>query len=66
MDKEKLELVEEYNQQGVCVRRTINGHELPADKEPSVVIFKNVESISQKFYSTTEETKQRHDYLEEK
>lgn len=56
---ETVELIEEYDSNGVCVKRSINGHELPADTEPSIQIFKNVSSVTQKFYLTKEEVKQR-------
>lgn len=56
---QKIEIVEEYNQEGVCVRRTANGIELPADTEPSAVIFMDVSSLTQKFYMTPEEAKHR-------
>ena len=52
-----LELYEEYNQAGVCVKRTINGIDLPADTEPSVQIFKECTSLTQKKYMTKEEVK---------
>jgi len=57
--KEKLEMFEEYNKDGVCIKRTINGHELPADTEPSIQIFNGCSSITQKFYMTPEEAKER-------
>jgi len=59
MKQETLEMIEEYNSNGVCVKRTINGFDLPPDKEPSVVIFRNLKSITQKFYMTKEEARQR-------
>lgn len=58
-----LEMVEEYNPEGVCIKRTINGYELPPDTEPSVVIFKELSSVTQKFYMTPEEAKHRFGYL---
>lgn len=58
--KEYLELVEEFNEKGVCIRRTINGCELPPDTEPSVVIFKNLKNVVQKKYMTPEEVKNRY------
>lgn len=60
MKIDKLELLEEYNLKGVCIKRTINGVDLPADKDPSIAIFKNVSSITQKFYLTPEEAKNRY------
>lgn len=53
--KEVLEMIEEYNKDGICIKRTVNGFELPADTEPSVQIFKNLHSVSQEFYMTKEE-----------
>ena len=58
-----LELKEEYNKEGICVRRTINGYELPPDKQPSVIILKNLTSVSQKFYLTEKEAEVRFGYL---
>lgn len=59
----KLEMFEEYNKDGVCIRRTINGYELPPDTEPSIQIFKECSSMTQKFYMTEEEAKERFNYL---
>lgn len=59
-DMEIYELYEEYNRDGVCTKRTINGFELPHDTEPSVQILTNVDCISQKRYLTKEEVKQRY------
>ena len=60
---ELVELVEKYNPQGVCIRRTINGYDLPADKEPSIVIIKNVSSITKKFFMTKKEAENRYGEL---
>ena len=57
---DKIELLEEYNEKGICVKRTINGFELPADKEPSVVFFGDVKTLTQKSYLTKEEAKERY------
>lgn len=54
---DRLEMTEEYNEKGICVKRSINGHELPADTEPSVVILKNLTSVNQKMLLTKEEVK---------
>jgi len=62
IENSQLEMLEEYNPQGVCIKRSINGYSLPADKTPSVVIFKNVKSLTQKFYLTKEEAKLRYNY----
>lgn len=62
MDK-PYELVEEYNREGVCVKRTINGYELPPDVLPSVQIFVDRTSLTHKFYMTPEETKHKYGYL---
>lgn len=62
MPKQTLELVEEYNPQGICIKRTINGFELPPDKEPSIAIFKDFSSLTQKFYMTEQEAKERFNY----
>lgn len=59
---EKLELLEEFNKQGVCVRRTLNGHELSPDTEPSAIIFANVQSITQKFFLSPEEAKHKYGF----
>jgi hypothetical protein len=52
---DKLEMIETYNQQGVCIKRTINGYDLPPDKEPSVQIIKNLESVTRNTFMTKEE-----------
>lgn len=59
---DKLEMVEKYNKDGVCISRTINGFELPTDTEPSVQIFKNLESVTQNFYMTPREAQERFNY----
>lgn len=56
---DKLEMIEEYNKDGVCVKRTINGYELPADTEPSIQIFNRCSSIAQKFYMTPKEAQEK-------
>jgi hypothetical protein len=57
---EKLEMIEEYNKDGICVKRTINGYDLQSDTEPSIQIFKACSSISRKFFLTPEEVKERY------
>lgn len=52
-----LELYEEYNQDGVCVKRTVNGIALSADIEPSVQILKECAWLTQKKFMTREEVK---------
>jgi len=64
--EERIELLEEYNPEGICVKRTINGFELPTDKEPSVAIFKNISSITQKFYLTREEAEHKYGFIPSK
>ena len=61
--KDALEMIEEYNPEGVCIKRTINGYDLPPDTEPSIAIFKNLSSVTQKFYMTPEEAKHRFGYV---
>ena len=61
-EEKLLELVEEYNQLGICIKRSINGVNLPSDTKPSVVILKNITSITQKFYLTQEEAKEKYGY----
>ena len=63
METAPLELYEEYNQDGVCIRRTINGIDLPADTEPSIQILVNCTALTQKKYMTKEEV--RHIYGKE-
>ena len=59
MNKEDaIELLEEYNEKGVCIKKTINGFEFPPDKEPSAVLLRNVKTLTQKFYLTKEEAKE--------
>ncbi len=55
-----LQIVEEYNKDGICIKRTINGYKLPADKEPSIQIWKNCSSITQKFYMSKEDVKNKY------
>lgn len=50
-----IDLFEEYNQEGVVVRRTLNGIEVSPDKEPSVVIFRNCRSVTTKKFMTPKE-----------
>lgn len=38
-EDDKVIIEEVYNQQGICIKRTANGKELPADTEPSIVIL---------------------------
>jgi len=59
---ERLELLEEFNKKGVCVRRTLNGHELSPDTEPSAVIFRNVTNLTQKFFLTPQEAQHRYGF----
>lgn len=55
---EMVELFEEYNEKGVCVKRTINGIEIPADTEPSIEILMNCRSITHKRFMTPKEAKE--------
>lgn len=59
---ETLDLIEEYNPEGVCIRRTINGYELPSDTEPSIQIFRQLNSVTTKKYLTKEEAKHIYNY----
>jgi len=51
-----VELSEEYNKEGVCVKRSINGQDIPHDKHPSVVFMgediKSANCIKTKKYMT--------------
>lgn len=61
MDSEILEIIEEYNQDGICIKRTINCLELPPDKEPSIKIFVDLctGTITQKFYMSKNQVKNK-------
>jgi hypothetical protein len=56
MKDELFEMILEYNKDGVCIKRTINGYELPPDTEPTIQILKNCYSITRKFYLTEKES----------
>lgn len=45
--KDKVILEETYNTQGVCIKRTANGKELPSDTKPSILIL---EDYGQKWF----------------
>ena len=58
----KLEMIEKYNEKGVCIERSINGYKLEPDTEPSIQIFKNISSIEQHFFLTPEQARQTYNY----
>ena len=62
MKMNTLDLIEEYNQEGVCIKRTINGFDLPSDTEPSIQIFRNLNSITTKKYMSKEEAEYIYGY----
>lgn len=52
----EITIEETYNDKGVCIKRTANGKELPADTEPSVVFLdKDFVTVSRRIFMTQEE-----------
>jgi hypothetical protein len=59
--KDTIELFEEFDNDGVCIKRTANGIELPTDIEPSMYIdLEKISSVSQKFFMTKAHFEQRY------
>ncbi len=64
MTEERVNITEYYDKNGVCVKRTANGIDLPADTEPSVQFFmQDVVYVNQKMYMTKEEFKNRFNFI---
>lgn len=57
---EQVQITEYYDKNGICVKRTANGIDLPADTEPSVqFLMQEVASVTQKSYMSKEEFNNR-------
>jgi hypothetical protein len=56
---EKINIVEYFNKEGVCIKRTTNGIDLPADTEPSVFFMEDVKWAEQRTTMTKEEFNNR-------
>ena len=60
MNEDLVTITEYFNKDGVCIKRTANGVDLPSDTEPSVKFFmQDVENVSQKMWITKQEFKNR-------
>ena len=63
--EEFVNIVEYYDKNGVCRKRTANGVDLPADTEPSVVfLMQDCAWAIQKTRMTREDVKNRYPLME--
>ncbi len=59
-EKELVNIIEYYDEKGICRKRTANGIDLPADTEPSMAYFtQDIAWVEEKLWMTQEEFKHR-------